>query len=65
MASRMSKLPQVEPLYAISLGNQLDLTASDYLNYFLSRDDVSLFALYVEGFVPGDGLALAGRRGSW
>jgi acyl-CoA synthetase (NDP forming) len=59
MASRMSKLPQVEPLCAISLGNQLDLTASDYLNYFLSRDDAALYALYIEGFVPGDGLALA------
>jgi acyl-CoA synthetase (NDP forming) len=59
MASRMSKLPGVEPLCAISLGNQLDLTASDYLNYFSSGDDASVFALYIEGFVPGDGLALA------
>jgi acyl-CoA synthetase (NDP forming) len=59
MASRMSKLPALEPLCAISLGNQLDLTASDYLNYFLSHDEASVFALYIEGFVPGDGLALA------
>jgi len=59
MGSRMSKLPGVEPLFAISLGNQLDLTASDYLNYFLGADDASVYALYIEGFVPGDGLALA------
>jgi acyl-CoA synthetase (NDP forming) len=59
MGSRMSKLPGVEPLFAISLGNQLDLTASDYLNYFLAAGDASVYALYIEGFVPGDGLALA------
>ncbi|MFZ2053125.1 MAG: acetate--CoA ligase family protein [Candidatus Aminicenantales bacterium] len=59
MASRMSKIPQVEAAYAISLGNQIDLTASDYLNYFRVRDSASLFALYLEGFQPGDGLALA------
>jgi acyl-CoA synthetase (NDP forming) len=59
MASRMSKIPQAEPLYAISLGNQIDLAASDYLNYFKGREDISLYALYIEGFKPGDGLSLA------
>jgi acyl-CoA synthetase (NDP forming) len=59
MASRMSKIPQAEPLYAVSLGNQIDLAASDYLNYFKGREDISFYALYIEGFKPGDGLALA------
>ncbi len=59
MASRLSKIPQVEPLYAISLGNQIDLTASDYLNYFQTGHVSLLYALYIEGFQPGDGLALA------
>jgi len=59
MASRMSKIPQAEPLYAVSLGNQIDLTASDYLDYFKSRPELSLCALYIEGFKPGDGLSLA------
>ncbi|MBM3284866.1 MAG: hypothetical protein FJY81_03245, partial [Candidatus Aminicenantes bacterium] len=59
MASRMSKLPSVEPLYAISLGNQIDLKASDYLRYFAERREGPLLALYIEGFEPGDGLALA------
>ena len=31
MISRMSKMPRIEPRYAVSLGNQIDLTASDYL----------------------------------
>jgi acyl-CoA synthetase (NDP forming) len=59
MASRMSKIPKAEPLYAISLGNQIDLAASDYLNFLKDRDDISLYALYIEGFRPGDGLLLA------
>ena len=59
MASRMSKIPEVEPLYAISLGNQIDLAASDYLDYFRTHNSASLYALYIEGFQPGDGLELA------
>lgn len=59
MAARMSKRPLAEPLYAISLGNQVDLTASDYLNYLIDRPDVHLVACYIEGFQPGDGLAMA------
>jgi acyl-CoA synthetase (NDP forming) len=59
MICRMSKLPEVEPLYAVSLGNQLDLTASDYLTFLRDDPEVRLFAVYMEGFKPGDGLAFA------
>lgn len=59
MISRMSQIPGIEPRYAVSIGNQIDLTISDYLNYFKNRDDVRVFALYIEGFLPGDGLTLA------
>jgi acyl-CoA synthetase (NDP forming) len=59
MISRMSKLPNIEPLYAISVGNQIDLTISDYLNYFADDKESKVFGIYVEGFLPGDGLALA------
>jgi acyl-CoA synthetase (NDP forming) len=59
MICRMSKLPQVEPLYAVSLGNQLDLTASDYLTFLKDDPAVKLFSIYMEGFKPGDGLAFA------
>jgi acyl-CoA synthetase (NDP forming) len=59
MVCRMSKLPMIEPLYAVSLGNQLDLTVSDYMNYLKGEPDVRIFAVYMEGFKPGDGLAFA------
>ena len=59
MISRMSKLPNVEPLYAISIGNQIDLTVSDYLNYFKNDEEAKVFGVYVEGFLPADGLAFA------
>ena len=59
MISRMSKLPNIEPLYAISIGNQIDLTVSDYLNYFKNDDEAKVFGVYVEGFLPADGLAFA------
>ena len=59
MICRMSKLPMIEPLYAVSLGNQLDLTVSDYMNYLKDDPDVRIFAVYMEGFKPSDGLAFA------
>ena len=59
MVSRISKLQRFEPLYAISLGNQIDLRVSDYLRYLKDEDEAKVFAVYVEGFKPGDGYALA------
>jgi acyl-CoA synthetase (NDP forming) len=59
MVCRMSKLPMIEPIYAVSLGNQLDLTVSDYMNFLKGEPDVRVFAVYMEGFKPGDGLAFA------
>ena len=59
MISRMSKMPHIEPRYAISLGNQIDLTASDYMNYLKEEPGVRTFAVYMEGFQPGDGYAFA------
>lgn len=59
MICRMSKFPSVQPLYAVSLGNQLDLTASDYLVHLKDDPDVRVFSVYMEGFKPGDGLAFA------
>jgi acyl-CoA synthetase (NDP forming) len=60
MISRMSKMPRIEPRYAVSLGNQIDLTASDYLNFLKDEPEVRTFAVYMEGFRPGDGHAFAG-----
>jgi acyl-CoA synthetase (NDP forming) len=59
MISRISKLTRIEPLFAISFGNQLDLRVSDYLNYLKDDPDVRIFAVYMEGFKPGDGYLLA------
>jgi acyl-CoA synthetase (NDP forming) len=59
MISRMSKLPNIEPLYAISIGNQIDLTVSDYLDYFENDGEAKVFGVYMEGFLPADGLAFA------
>jgi acyl-CoA synthetase (NDP forming) len=59
MISRMSKLPNIEPLYAISIGNQIDLTVSDYLDYFKDDKEAKVFGVYMEGFLPADGLAFA------
>lgn len=63
MISRMSKQPLIGPRYAISLGNQLDLTASDYLNYLKDDPDARIFAVYMEGFRPADGYEFARTAG--
>jgi acyl-CoA synthetase (NDP forming) len=52
--AKMSKLERLNPKYAITVGNQMDLTVGDYLTY-LKDDDVRVFAVYVEGFKPLDG----------
>ncbi|NTU50949.1 MAG: hypothetical protein HGA94_00715, partial [Candidatus Aminicenantes bacterium] len=59
MICRMSKFPTIQPLYAISLGNQIDLTASDYLAYLQDDPEVRVFSVYMEGFKDLDGLAFA------
>lgn len=54
---RMSKLPLLNPKYCISVGNQMDVTIGDYLTYLKDDPDIEVFAVYVEGFRPLDGLA--------
>ena len=60
--SRMSKLGRLNPKYAITLGNQMDLTIGDYLAYLKDDPAIEVFAVYVEGFTHLDGLALPPRR---
>ncbi len=64
MISRISRLHRFEPLYAISIGNQIDLRVSDYLNYLNDEPEVKVVAVYLEGFKTGDGYltAEAARR---
>ena len=54
--SRLSRLRGIEPRYVITVGNQMDLTIGDYLEYLGDDPAVDVFAVYVEGFVPLDGL---------
>lgn len=44
------------PRATVSYGNEMDLTASDFLEYYLRCEaDVRVFAFYIEGFPPGEG----------
>jgi len=54
--SKMDKLSSLAPKYSISIGNQTDLTIGDYLTYLKDDPELEVFAVYVEGFKPLDGL---------
>ncbi len=54
--SRSSKLGWLSPKYSITVGNQVDLTIGDYLTYLKDDHEIELYAVYVEGFRPDDGL---------
>jgi acyl-CoA synthetase (NDP forming) len=43
------------PLASISYGNQMDLTVSDFLEYYADVPEVKVIACYIEGFQPLDG----------
>jgi acyl-CoA synthetase (NDP forming) len=59
LVSKTNKLGAVNPKVSISVGNQMDLSVADYLEYLKGDPDIRFFALYVEGFTPGDGLRIA------
>ena len=46
----------LDPRYVITIGNQMDLTAGDILAHLADDPEVRVFGVYVEGFMPGDGL---------
>ena len=45
----------VFPRASISYGNQMDLGAADFLEYFEADPSVRVLAFYIEGFAPLDG----------
>jgi acyl-CoA synthetase (NDP forming) len=57
MITRLSKIPELDPAYMISTGNQNDLTSGDMMSYLKDRDDIDVIAVYVEGFKELDGLS--------
>lgn len=59
MITRMSKLSFLDPAYAISIGNQVDLTAGDFLLYFKDIKELETIAFYMEGFTDLDGLSFS------
>lgn len=54
--SRLSRLPYLNPAYAISIGNQMDVTVSDLLRA-VADDAVQAVGVYLEGFANLDGAA--------
>ncbi len=50
------RLASIDPKYTITLGNQMDLTVGDYLTYLKDDPEIEVFAVYVEGFAPLDGV---------
>jgi acyl-CoA synthetase (NDP forming) len=54
LVSNITKL--IHPKYMITFGNQMDLTATDYLIYMKDDPEIDLFVIYLEGFKPYDGV---------
>ncbi len=57
LLNRFNQVPEMNPAYLISMGNQTDLSLGDMMQYFEKSDKVSTIAVYVEGFKDLDGLA--------
>lgn len=55
-AARASRWTMVSPRYVVTLGNQVDVTIGDVVEWLRDDPDVMVFALYVEGFKTADGL---------
>ncbi len=56
MITRLSKRPELDPAYMISVGNQNDLTLSDLGKYLSDDPELAIIAISAEGFEDLDGL---------
>jgi len=57
MITRQSDLAGIlNPPISISIGNQIDLTMSDYLKFLKDHKGIDVFGIYMEGFGKSDGL---------
>ena len=54
--ARINRLSFADPRYTISLGNQMDLTIGDFVNYLADVPEIEVMAIYAEGFIDMDGL---------
>ncbi|MCP4592325.1 MAG: CoA-binding protein, partial [bacterium] len=59
LITRLSNVGCLDPTYALTLGNQIDLTASDCLEFLADDPAIDTFAIYLEGLVDLDGMTLA------
>lgn len=59
LITRLSNVGQLHPTYAVTLGNQMDLTVSDFLEFLADHAQLDTYAVYVEGLADLDGLDLA------
>ncbi len=69
--TRLARMAPLDPRYVITIGNQMDLTAGDFLAHLADDPAIRVFGVYVEGFARLDGLrfleaatriAASGRR---
>lgn len=61
MITAISNLADVvNPFVSISVGNQMDLTVVDCLEYLLEKKELKTFGLYIEGLKEDDGHRLMG-----
>ena len=59
MITQVSDLADViAPGITISVGNQMDLSVADFLEYLLGEEGITTYGLYIEGLNPTDGLRL-------
>ena len=56
MITRLSKRPELDPAYMVSVGNQNDLTLGDMVQHLKDDPDIAVIAVYAEGFKDLDGL---------
>jgi len=56
MITRISQNPWLDPRYMLAVGNQIDLTHGDLLEYFADRPEIETIGVYIEGFRDRDGL---------
>lgn len=59
IVSRLSSQSSLHPRFAISIGNQFDLTVSDLLVGLEDRSDIRVVGVYLEGFADLDGIQTA------
>jgi acyl-CoA synthetase (NDP forming) len=59
MITRISDLADIiAPAVSISVGNQMDLSVTDFFEHLLSEKEITSYGLYIEGLNPGDGIRL-------